>query len=339
MKLLMVFTGRDGLGRDAYVSHYHAVYRILEDAGALDDCRIRLAAPVFDLIFYNQLHAALTRDVVRNRPDMVQLIIGAPADVCKAQQWADMFKDTEVRVVVLMGDGATSEHAAAIAKAGVTVVLGPAERKQLGAPSAAVRYSSTYMSTWLRGFYTSLASQPTKAPEPGADADPTEDLDRVVHAYEAARKAMKELVADASVRVGAGAVSGTAIIPDGDNAADDCEHRYERFFHRLADVELVDAMRIYTAPIAPYIAIEHVDMVRWLLKRHDDPTTNDHELFFAACGTCNCDMVRTMLEDPRIDPSARGNKALIDALRSGNSIAKLLMSDERVVRSMQARSC
>lgn len=336
MKLLMLFGSH--VGSDDAASFYRRIYRTLEDEGALDDCRVRLAAPVFGARL-DRLHATLTRDMVRERPDVVQLIVGGPADLCEAQKLADMFKNTEVRVVVLMGDGATSEHAAAIANAGVPLVVGPTERKHERTLSAVVRL--TYMSTWLRGFYTSLGSQSTKPkpPEAGADGDANADLDRVVDAYEAARKAMKELVVDASARVGAGgAMSGTKVIQYGDNAADDCEHRYERFFDRLADVELVDAMRVYTAPIIPVIANEYIDLVRWLLKRHDDPTANDDEIFFAACGTCDCDMVRAVLEDPRINPSARGNKALVDALESNLAMATLLSSDPRVKRSMQARS-
>jgi ankyrin repeat protein len=82
--------------------------------------------------------------------------------------------------------------------------------------------------------------------------------------------------------------------------------------------------------LIPY-AVKHgkMDLVSWL-KRHP-------RIFHLAVQAQNAPMVRFLLENEAVDPSARGNEALKTALIAQNfDIIELLLNDQRVLRAFDA---
>lgn len=149
-KVLMVF-GSSKAGN--MLAMYKPMYDELQCSGALDDGRVVVAPPVVDVTWVN-----LPRVIARERPHIVHVVVHGPSEFddwnphgfsapISPAQWAMVFKDTGVQIVVLMGSG-THDHALAIARdGGVPRVYGQSETHVGVAPYM------RHMIEWTRGFY------------------------------------------------------------------------------------------------------------------------------------------------------------------------------------------
>lgn len=153
-KVLMVF-GSSKAGN--MLGMYKPMYDELQCSGALDDGRVVVAPPVVDVTWVN-----LPRVIARERPHIVHVVVHGPSEFddwnpsgvsapISPAQWALMFKDTGVQIVVLMGSG-THDHALAIARdGGVPRVYGQSQPHAAG-----VAPYMRHMIEWTRGFYWML---------------------------------------------------------------------------------------------------------------------------------------------------------------------------------------
>ena len=75
-----------------------------------------------------------------------------------------------------------------------------------------------------------------------------------------------------------------------------------------------------------------IEVVKLLLQDpRVDPTANDNYAFIYACENGHTEVVKLLLEDPRVDPSANNNFAIHCASENGHTeIVRLLLQDPRV---------
>jgi hypothetical protein len=85
--------------------------------------------------------------------------------------------------------------------------------------------------------------------------------------------------------------------------------------------------------LANVINTGNISAVSILLNIGDDPSEYDNEAIINAVKLGNTEIVRLLLSDPRVDPSARNNQAIINA--KNTSIIRLLLNDKKVDPSAQ----
>lgn len=75
----------------------------------------------------------------------------------------------------------------------------------------------------------------------------------------------------------------------------------------------------------------HVNYVRSLLERGENPGANSNEAIRASSTLGHMELVKILLQHPRVNPGDRGNSAIIGASSAGHEkIVRLLLKDPRV---------